>query len=89
MSKSAYDRAEKGQTDFPAEALSKICNLYDVDPEWLMSGKGGVGPVFSEEKVARKHYDDLQAKLFELQEQLIKYQKQEIAQLKNIDSLSD
>lgn len=40
LSQSALVAYERGERDPPATAIARICQIYRVDPTWLLSGSG-------------------------------------------------
>lgn len=78
-----YYRIEQGSAKLTLEAASAIIRLFEVDVDWLMQGEGGEGPVFRQEVIPKKRYDELEQRYLRLQEQLIHYQQTEIQKLKN------
>lgn len=42
----SYYRFERGEGQIYADAIVEIVRLYNIDPEWLLLGVGGVGPIY-------------------------------------------
>jgi transcriptional regulator with XRE-family HTH domain len=78
-----YYRIEQGKAKLTMEAAAAVIRLFNVDMNWLMNGEGGEGPVFQEEVVTKRRYEELEQRYLKLQEQLIDYQQTEIRKLKN------
>ncbi|MDR6196184.1 helix-turn-helix transcriptional regulator [Siphonobacter sp. SORGH_AS_0500] len=91
ISKSKYYRFEEGDptADLTMDSVGIIAEHFKVSLEWLLLGKGGDNPVFVEGYVSRQKYDEMEQRLISIQEELLKYQKREIEQLKKSGDVSD
>lgn len=58
-----------GRTEPSAKVLSRICEIFDVNLNWLISGKGSMFLSKSPESIKSKQ-DDLQAQVDELKKQV-------------------
>lgn len=72
VAQSTYHRFEKGAASLTAEAISEIIILFDVDPYWLLVGRGGDDPEFINQTelitVNKTEYIDLQRKALQNQD---------------------
>jgi len=90
VSQSTYNRVEKGTASLPAEALSEIVKIFNVDPSWLLLGIGGVDPVFASNQsdkdtitISKDEFIALQRKALQQEEAKVKKLEQQVSQLKN------
>ncbi|SEI73727.1 Helix-turn-helix domain-containing protein [Dyadobacter sp. SG02] len=75
VAQSTYNRFEKGSASLTAEAISEIVGLFDVNPYWLLLGRGGNDPEFINNAelitVSKDEYIDLQRKALQNQDERI------------------
>lgn len=86
ISKSSLDRYEKGQSETPSSVIANIIEVFNVDSDWLLFGKGGDKVIFKGNYVEKDELIQAQSKIASLQEQLIQYQMKEIEQLQKQNS---
>lgn len=75
VAQSTYNRFEKGTASLTAEAISEIITLFDVNPYWLLLGRGGNDPEFINNAelitISKNEYIDLQRKALQNQDERI------------------
>lgn len=75
VAQSTYHRFEKGAASLTAEAISEIVDLFDVNPYWLLLGRGGNDPEFVNNveliTIKKDEYIDLQRKALGNQDERI------------------
>jgi len=58
---STYQKYERGEREAPAHVLIKIIQTYDINPDWIVWGKGGIFrsriESFEELKIAKDFID--------------------------------
>lgn len=83
VTQSGVDRYEKDGYEVPNSVIATIIKVYNIHTDWLMFGDGEDDNIrYKNEFVDKERYDVVERKLTELQEELIKYQKAEILELK-------
>jgi hypothetical protein len=76
----------RNQQTFAVQSIEMLLIDYKIDPYWFFRGEAGTEVVFAQESAIEKKYYSAVEKLSTLQEELVGYQKKEIAELKNMDS---
>ncbi|MBO9612284.1 MAG: helix-turn-helix transcriptional regulator [Dyadobacter sp.] len=75
VAQSTYHRFEKGAASLTAEAIGEIVTLFDVNPYWLLLGRGGNDPEFVNNAdvitISKDEYIDLQRKALQNQDERI------------------
>lgn len=79
----------RNQQTFAVQSIEILLMDYKIDPYWFFKGEAGTEVVFAHETAIEKKYYSAVEKLSELQEELVSYQKKEIAELKQTQDSPD
>jgi len=74
---------------FAVQSIEILLMDYKIDPYWFFKGEAGNEVVFSQETAIERKYYTAVEKISTLQEELVNYQKKEIAELKHTDEPQD
>ena len=85
VAQSTYNRFEKGAASLTAEAVSAMVEVFNVNPYWLLLGRGGEEPEFVRENdnagiitITKDEYIELQRKALEKQDDRISELEREL-----------
>jgi transcriptional regulator with XRE-family HTH domain len=90
VAQSTYNRFEKGAASLTAEAVSAMVEVFNVNPYWLLLGRGGEEPEFVRENdnagiitITKDEYIELQRKALEKQDDRISELEKEVKRFSN------
>lgn len=84
MTQAHYSRVESGKNELPLTAAASIIKTYKVASNWLLYLEGDDdNPNFENDLVPKKELEQAMDTISVLQEQLIKYQREEIKKLQH------
>ncbi|MCF0064922.1 helix-turn-helix domain-containing protein [Dyadobacter chenwenxiniae] len=83
VSQATYNRLEKGNGNFTADAVGQIVKIFEVSPYWLLLGEGGEEPVFIKQPnptdqitITKDEFIELQRKALRQEDRIRELEKQ-------------